>query len=109
MLIPKADLCRPLPLLDLDCNVYDWWLLFSELKPSIPGESDPEIGAKWVRELMQENDVKHLPRPIASTDGEGLPRFLERALDGSEFWHTMDSAPERKSVVKTGEDQLSLM
>ncbi|CAD6976472.1 unnamed protein product [Tilletia controversa] len=69
-----------------DTNVYDWWQLM--LSFELP---DAKI---WVKELMTENGVKSLPRPVASSPDQGPPQYLDRALDGSEFWKHVNAHPK---------------
>jgi hypothetical protein len=45
--------------------------------------------ARWVLELMNEHDVRALPRPIQA---------LGRALDSREFWDVFGLAPRRGRV-----------
>ncbi|KAF8625268.1 hypothetical protein AX15_005472 [Amanita polypyramis BW_CC] len=63
-----------------DSRVYDWW----DLAAAWGTKSDPEPQARWVRELMQENDIRALPRNV---------ELLGRALDSREFWETFDLSP----------------
>ncbi|PWZ01176.1 alpha/beta-hydrolase [Testicularia cyperi] len=85
-----------------DGKVYDWWQLFRFLKPRLPDHPDDsgEVAETWVRELMQENNIHALPRPLAHKQGQGLPRFLERSLDGMEFWDLFRTRPEADSAYK---------
>jgi len=69
-----------------DGRVYDWWDIASAWgarRPDVPDlESnvlDPQ--ARWVRELMRENDIGALPRNV---------ELLSRALDSREFWETFE-------------------
>ena len=68
-----------------DGRVYDWWDLASAWG-SGPAETDGPGGphAAWVRELMQEQSVRALPRNV---------ELLGRALDSQEFWSTFEMAP----------------
>ena len=71
-----------------DCQVYDWWQLLQTLKPTaIPN------GQQWVEELMNENNVKSLPRPWPKYDRPDIPRELERALDSRSFWQSLRLQP----------------
>lgn len=68
-----------------DLRVYDWWDLimsFSALADEEENESPEEAEkklewARWVGELMLEEDVKALPRPM---------EMLGRKLDSRGFW-----------------------
>lgn len=93
-----------------DTRVYDWWQLFSYLRPNIPDHPDdsPETAQRWVRELQHENHIRTLPRPIASEPDQKLPHYLERALDGHEFWHLFNESPQVDSVYHGGEHGLRL-
>lgn len=70
-----------------DGRVYDWWDLASAwgTRPS-ESEDDEDRGpqAAWIRELMDEQGVKALPRNI---------EVLGRALDSREFWKTFGLSP----------------
>lgn len=71
-----------------DAQVYDWWQLLQTLKPTpIPN------GQQWVDELMQENNVKSLPRPWPKDDKPDVPREMERALDSHSFWQSLKIQP----------------
>ncbi|PPQ66901.1 hypothetical protein CVT24_008516 [Panaeolus cyanescens] len=76
-----------------DGRVYDWWDLASAWGSKYPtkGESvthyDPEDRgpqAEWVRELMDEANVRALPRDVSA---------LGRALDSRDFWRTFALSP----------------
>ncbi|KAK0546345.1 hypothetical protein OC861_005310 [Tilletia horrida] len=69
-----------------DRNVYDWWQLVISFK--LP---DP---SRWAHELMAEYSIKSLPRPVAESADQGPPRYLDRALDGSGFWSTVQAQPK---------------
>ncbi|KAN0062036.1 hypothetical protein ACQY0O_006031 [Thecaphora frezii] len=83
-----------------DGNVYDWWQLVAVLQPTIPGEPRPDIGSAWVSELMAEYGIAALPRPIAHKPEEKMPHFLERALDGHDFWEAIGAQPTVASVLQ---------
>ncbi|KAF8517741.1 hypothetical protein BU17DRAFT_49473 [Hysterangium stoloniferum] len=69
-----------------DGRVYDVW----ELASAWGDGGDATRGKDpWVRELMQENGVRALPRDIES---------LGRALDSREFWTTFGLTPLRARV-----------
>lgn len=88
-----------------DTRVYDWWQLFRFLRPAIPDhpEDSPETAQLWVKELLEENGIRTLPRPIAHKQGQTLPHYLERALEGHEFWNLFDTKPVVESVYVGGE------
>ncbi|KAL7267514.1 hypothetical protein RUND412_009894 [Rhizina undulata] len=67
-----------------DLRVYDWWDLAAAWGA---GGEDGDRGnqAEWVMELMQEWDVRSLPRPV---------EMLGRALDGCEFWRRFRLMPK---------------
>lgn len=79
-----------------DGRVYDWWDLASAwgshptpgASENAGGINDSEEGrgaqARWVRELMHEQDVRALPRDIER---------LGRALDSREFWFEFGLSP----------------
>lgn len=72
-----------------DGRVYDWWDLASAWGERRPGDPDLESNvlnpqARWVRELMRENDIGALPRNV---------ELLSRALDSMEFWETFELSP----------------
>ncbi|KAG6845252.1 hypothetical protein H0H87_011987 [Tephrocybe sp. NHM501043] len=68
-----------------DGRVYDWWDLASAWgSPSSGGGIERGPYAKWVRELMNEENVRALPRDIG---------YLGRALDSREFWFTFGLSP----------------
>lgn len=90
-----------------DGFVYDWWALMagwadvgSEGESAAGGEveaaegkrnvdRDPANTAKWVYELMQEEDVKALPRSS---------EVLGRCYDSREFWETFGLAPLKARI-----------
>ena len=80
-----------------DLHVYDWWdlaLAWGEEARRRAGESAGPAGGlqfeRWVVELMDEQDVRALPR--------GVER-LGRLLDSREFWETMGTQPKMKHVL----------
>ncbi|EPQ28553.1 uncharacterized protein PFL1_03857 [Pseudozyma flocculosa PF-1] len=83
-----------------DRNVYDWWQLAAVLKPSIPGQDRPDIASVWVSELMEEYGISALPRPVAKEAEDRMPCFLERALDGRDFWREVEAEPFVPSVLQ---------
>lgn len=67
-----------------DGFVYDWWSLFASWS-SIGGDgSEPIRQARWVYELMSENGVRALPRPMEE---------LGRCYDSRELWQTLGITP----------------
>ncbi|KAH9885793.1 hypothetical protein C8Q73DRAFT_749120 [Cubamyces lactineus] len=60
-----------------DLRVYDWWDLAAAW-----GEEGKQ--ARWVRELMQEEGLRALPRS---------PEVIGRAMDSREFWTTFGLEP----------------
>ncbi|KAK7537644.1 hypothetical protein IWX49DRAFT_521148 [Phyllosticta citricarpa] len=82
-----------------DLHVYDWWDLMFAWGPEAEAKARERLGAeeaagldyrRWVRELMDEQDVRALPR-----DAE----MLGRVLDGREFWRHFGLWPERGRIV----------
>lgn len=75
-----------------DGFVYDWWSLFAgwadtEQKTSgVEGtiNAEPIKQASWVYELMSEEGVRALPRPMEA---------LKRCYDSRELWRTLGIAP----------------
>lgn len=73
-----------------DLVVYDWW----ELILGFGGELDSKNGnderaktqLKWIGELMEEHDVRALPRSMDQ---------LGRCYDTREFWKTFELMPTR--------------
>ncbi|KAF9479630.1 hypothetical protein BDN70DRAFT_858211 [Pholiota conissans] len=75
-----------------DGRVYDWWDLASawgsrgsgtdEAQSSMPEDRSPQ--RIWVRELMEEEGIRALPRNV---------ELLGRALDSRDFWRTFDLSP----------------
>ena len=78
-----------------DGFVYDWWALFAgwadvEKKGDDEDEDrEPSDFAKWVYELMEEEDIQALPRTM---------KTLGRCYDSREFWKTFGLAPLRARV-----------
>ncbi|CDO71810.1 hypothetical protein BN946_scf184939.g34 [Trametes cinnabarina] len=60
-----------------DLRVYDWWDLASAW-----GEEGKQ--PRWVREMMEEGDIKALPRS---------PETIGRAMESREFWTTFELEP----------------
>ncbi|KAJ7796765.1 hypothetical protein B0H14DRAFT_3494436 [Mycena olivaceomarginata] len=65
-----------------DGRVYDWW----DLGSAWGTENSSDGPAVWVRELMQEGDVRVLPRNT---------ELLGRILDSRDFWFEFGLAPLR--------------
>lgn len=65
-----------------DMRVYDWWDLAALWSEATGGKQ-----AGWVRELMEEENVRALPRAVELTG---------RALDAREFWRTFGLSPSVK-------------
>jgi len=79
-----------------DGFVYDWWALFAGWAEPAGGESgsegdevQPTDQAKWVAELMVEEDVRGLPRSMEA---------LGRCYDSREFWSTFGLVPLKARV-----------
>ncbi|KAI1613931.1 hypothetical protein EDD36DRAFT_210849 [Exophiala viscosa] len=75
-----------------DCVSYDWWLLVWEMM-GVTSEDEDEEGSKieerskyrsWIIELMEENGIKGLPRPMDA---------LGRKLDARDFWKAIGRSP----------------
>ncbi|KAK8172199.1 hypothetical protein BKA80DRAFT_306789 [Phyllosticta citrichinensis] len=82
-----------------DLHVYDWWDLMYAWGPEAEAKARERLGVeeaagldyrRWVRELMDEQDVRALPRDTEK---------LGRVLDGREFWRHFGLWPERGRVV----------
>nr|POE80928.1 hypothetical protein CFP56_57002 [Quercus suber] len=79
-----------------DGFVYDWWSLFAgwaDAEENSAGEGkvdrQPLQQARWVYELMAEEDVKGLPRSMET---------LGRCYAGREFWDTFHLAPLKARI-----------
>jgi len=76
-----------------DLMVYDWWALIL----GYAGQIDEEKGdgkmaekqIKWVGELMQEQNLRALPRSMEE---------LSRCHDSREFWDTFGMMPVRSRI-----------
>ena len=75
-----------------DLRCYDWWALgmewgryAREKKIEEEGEGEGLLYEQWVRELMEEEGVRALPR------NSGM---LGRKMDGRGFWGAVGDAPE---------------
>merc|ERR1711939_897438 len=77
-----------------DCVSYDWWSLVWEWtgKSHEGAEEDKQSTdeklqyRRWVVELMDENNVRGLPRSVEA---------LGRKLDARDFWKAIGTLPER--------------
>lgn len=76
-----------------DLFVYDWWALILGFAGEIDEDNgnDDRVGKqiKWVGELMEENNLRGLPRSVEQ---------LGRAYDSTEFWRTFGIMPVRARV-----------
>lgn len=66
-----------------DLRVYDWWDLAAAWAGSDPSSAAANAG-QWVLKLMEEQDVRALPR---------TPETIGRAMDSREFWRTFGLLP----------------
>lgn len=79
-----------------DLRVYDWWdliLSFSSLVPDDEGVEEREVRlrfGKWVVELMAEEKIRALPRPV---------EMLPRKLDSRGFWSEMGTWPGHRRLA----------
>ncbi|KUJ07630.1 uncharacterized protein LY89DRAFT_677839 [Mollisia scopiformis] len=73
-----------------DLNVYDWWQLIlgfgGEIDSQKGNDERAKTQLKWVGELMEEENVKALPRSMDQ---------LGRCYDTREFWTTFGLMPTR--------------
>jgi len=67
-----------------DLRVYDWWEIISSWTPS-PQDEVADKWRLWVTQLMREEGVRALPRPMDQ---------LGRRLDSREFWEVVGVLPE---------------
>lgn len=83
-----------------DLQVYDWWSIAQAFtapdyldKRGVPPETRAryEQIRTWLNELLQENEVRKLPRPVEQ---------LGRALDSNEFWHDFKLSPVKGLLEK---------
>ncbi|KAK0729528.1 hypothetical protein B0H67DRAFT_595941 [Lasiosphaeris hirsuta] len=72
-----------------DGFVYDWWSLLVGWAEGVDGDVEPTQQAKWVFELMAEEDVRALPRSMEQ---------LGRCYDTREFWSTFGLVPLKGRV-----------
>ena len=64
-------------------RVYDWWELVSSWTP--PAQNGAvENPRLWVKQLMNEQGIRALPRPAEQ---------LGRTLDSREFWEVVGITP----------------
>ena len=72
-----------------DTRVYDWWDLaaaWGENGIAGPGHAPEGPQPAWVRELMDEEGVRALPRDTGR---------LGRLMDGRDFWRVFGLSPAR--------------
>jgi hypothetical protein len=76
-----------------DGLVYDWWTLFLGWAEGADENEDaarePSKQAKWVTELMWEENVLALPRSMEA---------LGRCYDSRDFWATFKIAPLKARI-----------
>ncbi|KAG9836471.1 hypothetical protein KCU98_g11787, partial [Aureobasidium melanogenum] len=73
-----------------DGQVYCWWsLMVGWAKEGKHVDEEPSKQSQWVYELMQEEDVKALPRDMET---------LGRCYDSREFWKTFNLIPLRSRI-----------
>jgi hypothetical protein len=76
-----------------DLIVYDWWALILGFAGEIDAESRNEerrkLQIKWVGELMEETNVRALPRSMEE---------LGRCYDSREFWNLFGLMPARARI-----------
>ncbi|KAK0666760.1 hypothetical protein QBC41DRAFT_325247 [Cercophora samala] len=72
-----------------DGFVYDWWAMLAGWAETEEGEVREQ--GRWVRELMEEEGVRALPR--------GMER-LGRCYDSREFWRVWGLVPVRAGVLR---------
>lgn len=89
--IAKWEYAREQRWMLTDGFVYDWWALFAGWADRDAKGDDPEPldQAKWVYELMVEEDVRALPRSMET---------LGRCYDSREFWWRFGLAPVKAMV-----------
>ncbi|KAJ7759365.1 hypothetical protein DFH07DRAFT_444613 [Mycena maculata] len=73
-----------------DGRVYDWWDLAYAWGASASSDDGPAL---WVRELMQEEGIRVLPRNT---------EFLGRVLDSRDFWYEFGLAPLKARLETDG-------
>ncbi|KAK4203410.1 hypothetical protein QBC40DRAFT_262511 [Triangularia verruculosa] len=67
-----------------DGFVYDWWAMLAGWAEDPAGEGKVREQGVWVRELMEEEDVRALPREMEK---------LGRCYDSREFWRVWGLVP----------------
>lgn len=67
-----------------DLRVYDWWDLASAWAATSAVNTAAADAGQWVLELMEEHEVRALPR---------TPEVIGRALDSREFWREFRLLP----------------
>lgn len=75
-----------------DMMVYDWWALILGWGDGGMEGKDHDVKGPlpaWVRELMDEEDVRALPRSVEQ---------LGRAYDSREFWTKLGLTPVRARI-----------
>ena len=89
----KWDAARGQRWMLTDGFVYDWWSLLAGWADAgqDDGKADrkPKEQAEWVRELMQEEGVRALPRPFD---------MLGRCYDSREFWEVFGLTPIKARI-----------
>jgi hypothetical protein len=76
-----------------DLFVHDWWALILGFEKDAAGnenDNKPASQAKWVGELMVEQQVRALPRSMEQ---------LGRCYDSREFWAKFELIPTRTSSL----------
>lgn len=72
-----------------DLFVYDWWSLILGLAGEVDGDGKERKQIQWVGELMDEQNIKALPRSM---------EVLGRCYDTREFWTTFGLMPGRARI-----------
>lgn len=75
-----------------DQFVYDWWALLAEWGSAGVDESGGDATGEpltWVRELMEEEGIRALPRSM---------KTLRRTYDSREFWNRFNLSPVRAGL-----------
>ena len=76
-----------------DLQVYDWWSLILGFAGELDAQNGDDDRAKkqikWIGELMEEQDVRALPRDMET---------LGRCYDTREFWSTFGVMPTRSRI-----------
>ncbi|KAK4173856.1 hypothetical protein QBC36DRAFT_303312 [Triangularia setosa] len=74
-----------------DGFVYDWWALLAGWAEDPEKEGEVREQGEWVRELMEEEGVRALPRGM---------EMLGRCYDSREFWRVWGLVPVRAGVLR---------